>query len=379
MAPPAPTSSAGPRTEIVGRSDIVGVYAGVFAGLTAVDAATPPPVGDLDLPPAPLSPAARYAVHEEIARGGMGVLYRATDTLLGREVVLKLLRDELVGRRAAERRFLREARINGQLQHPAVVPVYDVGRFPDGRPYLTMRYVPGRTLDDLLAARPGPAAGRPYFLWVVTRVCEAVAYAHARGVVHRDLKPANVIVPPAGPIRVLDWGLGKVLTGRRAAPGGRTVPDIDPAGLTARAGPPGPGETAHGAAVGTPAYMPPEQAGGVSSGVDERADVFGLGGLLAVVLTGAPPYAGADSDAVRAMARAGDLAPAHARLAGCGAGPALIDLATRCLAADPAARPRDAGEVGSALAAILTEPDPGGRGGSRAVRGLAAWIHSRFR
>ena len=371
MFPTAPPSSAGPRTEIVGWSAIAGVYAGLSAAPAPL--AGPPPADGVDLPPAPLSPADRYVPGGEIARGGMGVIVRATDTLLGREVVLKLLREELVGRRAAERRFLREARINGRLQHPGVVPVYDVGRFPGGRPFLTMNYVPGRTLDALLAARPDPGADRAALLGAVAGVCEVVAYAHAQGVVHRDLKPANVIVPPAGPVRVLDWGLAKVLAGARAA--ADTCPDIDPAGLTARHGrPPDPGETGHGAAVGTPAYIAPEQARG--GPVDERADVFGLGGLLAAVLTGLPPFTHPDPAAARAAARAGDLAGALTRLAAAGAGPALVDLAARCLAPDPAARPRDAREVGCALAAILAQPAPGPRG---RAPGLAAWIGSHFR
>jgi serine/threonine-protein kinase len=306
------------------------------------------PAGFVALPADNLSPADRYELIGEVARGGMGVLLRARDALVGREVVIKLLRHEYRGVATAERRFLREARVNGQLQHPGIVPVYDVGRFPDGRPFFTMRYVHGRTLDALLADRPHPAADRGRFLRLFEQVCQTVAYAHAKGVVHRDLKPLNVMASGFGQVRVLDWGLAKVL-------GERTPRSADPTMTIPMHGPPH--DTAGGSAVGTPAYIAPEQAAGRHDAVDERSDVFGLGGILCEILTGGPPYAGRSVAEVWARATAGDLADAHARLAGCGADSHLIDLARRCLAADPADRPRAADEVAAAVAA---PPRPGG-------------------
>src|SRR5262249_33856696 len=139
----------------------------------------------------------------------MGVVYRATDTVLGREVAVKVLQQRLAVSTAVARRFVEEARITGQLQHPAVPPVHDLGELPDRRPFLAMKLIQGRTLDELLRD-PGPES--PNFLAVFEHVCQAVAYAHARKVVHRDLKPSNVMVGKYGEVQVMDWGVAKVLT-----------------------------------------------------------------------------------------------------------------------------------------------------------------------
>src|SRR5262249_25821520 len=151
----------------------------------------------------------RYQVFGEVARGGTGVVLKGRDPELGRELALKVLRSELAGRPAAIQRFVEEAQVGGQLQHPGVVPVYDLGRLADGRPYFAMKFVKGSTLAELLAGRPGPAAGRGGLLQVFLKVCEAVAYAHSKGVIHRDLKPANVMVGNYGEVLVMDWGLAK--------------------------------------------------------------------------------------------------------------------------------------------------------------------------
>jgi serine/threonine-protein kinase len=286
----------------------------------------------------------------------MSVLFLARDRILGRRVAIKILRDDLYPHPALERRFLREARVNAQLQHPGIAPLYDVGRMPDGRPFLVVRFVHGRTLDDLLAARTAPADDLPRFLDVVSQVARAVAYAHAKGVVHRDLKPANVVVSPLGGAWLLDWGLAKVL-GDPAEPAGAAEPPAgpadDPAPGSRVVGGGDPGQTGLGTAIGTPAYIAPEQARCRTAGtVDERADVFGLGGTLCTVLTGEPPFTGDPAD-VWAKARRGDLSEAHARLAGCGGPPGAIGLAVRCLAARPEDRPRNAGEVARAIATLL--------------------------
>jgi tetratricopeptide (TPR) repeat protein len=290
----------------------------------------------------------RYALGDEIARGGMGVVLRATDAALGREVAVKVLADRFGPASAAARRFAEEARIAGQLQHPGIPPVHDLGTLPDGRPFLAMKLIKGRTLGALLKDR-GP--GSPNFVAVFEQVCQAVGYAHAHQVIHRDLKPANVMVGGHGEVQVMDWGLAKVLGSGRVLPG-RPDPD-QTAGTEIR--PMRESDEAYtqaGAVLGTPAYMPPEQAGGEIDMIDERADVFGLGAILAVILTGQPPYAGPDAESVRLMAVRGQLAGCLARLDGCGAEPGLVALCKRCLTFDPADRPRNAEDVAKEVAEL---------------------------
>jgi eukaryotic-like serine/threonine-protein kinase len=283
--------------------------------------------------------AGRYRIEGELARGGMGAVYRALDPELGRPLAVKVLLACHAGDAALEARFLEEARVTAQLQHPGVPPVHEVGRLADGRPFLAMRLVKGRTLAELLAARHSPSEDLPRFLALFGQVSQAVAYAHSKGVVHRDLKPGNVMVGAFGEVQLMDWGLAKVL-------GPPSEPSADSSTLfTTRAG--DDLQTQAGSVLGTPAYMAPEQARGNVAAVDERCDVFGLGAILCVILTGAPPYRG---DNVARQARQADLADAHARLDGCGADPALVGLCRRCLAAEPGARPRDGGEVAGAVA-----------------------------
>jgi predicted Ser/Thr protein kinase len=176
--------------------------------------ATEPP-GPIERPGSPEMPAAdpsrRLQVHGEIARGGMGAVFKGRDTDLGREVAVKVLLEAHQGRTELVQRFVEEAQVAGQLQHPGVVPVYEVGQSPDRRPYFTMKLVKGRTLAALLAERKDPSQDRPRLLKVFEQVCQAVAYAHARGVIHRDLKPSNVMVGAFGEVQVMDWGLAKVL------------------------------------------------------------------------------------------------------------------------------------------------------------------------
>src|SRR5688572_8864448 len=140
-------------------------------------------------PAIPAAAADRYVLGAEIARGGMGAIHRATDTALGREVAVKLLLDKYAPGSGTARRFHDEARITGQLQHPNIPAVHDLGTLPDGRPFLAMKLIKGDTLDALLAARVDSATDRSRFVAVFEQVCQAVAYAHAHDVIHRDLKP----------------------------------------------------------------------------------------------------------------------------------------------------------------------------------------------
>src|SRR5262245_40372976 len=163
-----------------------------------------------DAMPPPEQTGDRYQLQGEIARGGMGAVLRGRDVDLGRDLAVKVLLEKYVERPEVARRFIEEAQIGGQLQHPGVVPVYDIGRFGE-RPFFTMKLVKGQTLAALLGERTDPAEARPRLLSVALQVCQTLAYAHAKGVIHRDLKPANVMVGAFGEVQVMDWGLAKVL------------------------------------------------------------------------------------------------------------------------------------------------------------------------
>jgi len=293
-----------------------------------------------------------YELLEEIGSGGMGVVYRAFELAFGREVAIKVLHDRYAPASEAATRFLEEARITGQLQHPAIPPAHHVGTLPDGRPFLAMKLIKGHTLDELLTARADAAADRGRFVAIFEQLCQAIAYAHDHKVIHRDLKPANVMVGDYGEVQVMDWGLAKVLL---AAPS----PDVPVTKVDETLGTEirslrmsDASFTQAGCVLGTPAFMPPEQAAGEVDKIDERADVFGLGAVLAVILTGQAPYSGRDAESVRLMAIRGNLANGLARLEECGAEPGLVDLCRRCLSFDPADRPAGAGEVAEAVAEL---------------------------
>src|SRR5262249_50204240 len=247
-----------------------------------------------------------------------------------------------------------EAQIGGQLQHPGIVPVYELGAFADQRPYFTMKLVKGRTLKALLGERRSPAHDLPRFRSIFASICQTVAYAHARRVIHRDLNPSNVMVGSFGEVQVMDWGLAKVLKEWEAEepPTPPAVAAQEGAISTVRSD-----STLHesvaGSVIGTPAYMAPEQAAGEVAEVDRRADVFGLGAILCEILTGAAVYIGEGSQDVVRNALRGDTADAMTRLDGCGAEADLIALAKDCLAVEPADRPQDAGLVAERMTAYL--------------------------
>lgn len=286
-------------------------------------------------------------VLQEIARGGMGVVFRGRDSDLRRDIAIKVLLERHQGEAELIRRFVEEAQISGQLQHPGITPVYELGEFPDGRPYFSMKLVRGETLAQLLVARAKPEDDRERFLTIFEQICQTLAYAHSRRVIHRDLKPANIMVGTFGEVQVMDWGLAKVLD---EVDPSRTQPSDATVIRTARSDSPnastGSGShTQHGSVLGTLAYMPPEQALGEIDNLDRRADVFGLGAILCEILTGRPPYVANNFEQLRRKAVRADLAEAFERLDGCGADQELISLARRALASEPANRPAHAGEL----------------------------------
>ena len=302
----------------------------------------------------------RYQLSGEIARGGMGAVLRGRDVDLGRDLAVKVLLERHANRPDVAQRFIEEAQIGGQLQHPGVVPVYDIGRFGD-RPFFTMKLVKGQTLAAILGERTDPSADRPRLLAIALQVAQAMAYAHAKGVIHRDLKPANIMVGAFGEVQVMDWGLAKVLAEggvadeERASRSHQTPEDVTTIRTARSTGSHGSfgTHTEAGSILGTPAYMPPEQASGDVALLDRRADVFALGAILCEILTGKPPYLGRSSEEVRRKAANGDLADAMARLDACGADPELIGLTKACLAREAVDRPRDAQGVVDALTAHL--------------------------
>ncbi len=275
--------------------------------------------GDPALP----ASAGRYQLLGEIARGGMGVVVRARDPKLGRDLAVKLLLPEHRDQQDLVLRFLAEARVMARLRHPGVPAVHEVGLLADGRPFIAMKLVEGRTLTELLGGLAAAPDELPRFLAVFEQVCQTVACAHAQGFAHCDLKPANLMVGAFGEVQVMDWGL---------ASGG----EID--------GPDG--------VQGTPAYMAPEQARGEKVG--PAADVFALGAMLCEILTGRPPYLGERTTRVFMDAATAKLDKARRRLEASGADADLIQLAMACLAPRPEDRPADGAAVADALARYTT-------------------------
>jgi tetratricopeptide (TPR) repeat protein len=253
----------------------------------------------------PAEDGLRYRVVRPHAHGGLGLVSVARDAELGREVALKEIQARYAGDATLRGRFVREAEITGGLEHPGVVPVYGLGRYADGRPYYAMRFVRGETLQEAARKLHAGEAGSTLrgLLSRFVAVCNAVAYAHSRGVIHRDLKPANVMLGAYGETLVVDWGLAKVV-GRPALDG--TAGDE----VTLRPASGAGAETVVGAALGTPAFMSPEQAGG--GGVAQlgpATDVYSLGATLYAVLTDRPPVQGRDTPEVLENVRRGNWPP----------------------------------------------------------------------
>ena len=215
----------------------------------------------------------KYRLIQRIGRGGMASVYEAVDAELGRSVALKVS-TAAFGSELCER-LRREARVIARLEHPGIVPVHDVGVLPDGRVFYVMKLVRGVTLGEWVRTDPPLGA----LLRLFQRICEAVAFAHAQGVIHRDLKPDNVMVGEFGEALVMDWGIAKEL---------------------ARSS-----QESHGTIIGTPSYMSPEQARGEVGTIGARSDVYSLGAILYFLLTKRAPHEGARMEEVLGIVRTG--------------------------------------------------------------------------
>ncbi|MFL5328303.1 MAG: protein kinase domain-containing protein [Gemmataceae bacterium] len=313
----------------------------------------------------PSSATGRYQVFGEIARGGMGAILRGRDPDLGRDIAIKVLREDHRDNPRMIERFVEEAQIGGQLQHPGILPVYELNQFSDHRPYFTMKLVKGRTLAVLFRDRRDLTDNRATLVSIFAQVAQTVAYAHSRGVIHRDLKPANVMIGNFGEVQVVDWGLAKVLPAGGIADEERSQKDARSRAAfvnavsqikTLRSTGSG-SETMAGSLLGTPSYMAPEQARGDQDLIDERSDVFGLGAILCELLTGKPPFTGETPAEIQRKAGLGQLDDAMLRLKEADADEELTNLARRCLAAEPWDRPRDAKAVADAASAHLAAAD----------------------
>jgi eukaryotic-like serine/threonine-protein kinase len=293
----------------------------------------------------------RFSVRESIACGGMAIIVRAHDDVFRRDVACKLLLQQHASKARLVERFLLEAQLTANLQHPGIVPVYELGRLDDGRPYFAMKLIKGHTLLSLLRS---PLTNTSQHLQIFEKVCQTLAYSHSKGVVHLDLKPSNVMVGSFGEVHLMDWGLAKICdmsvsmsfdfgsryAGHEFQENGMSISD-----------------SSINSVDGTPSYMSPEQARGEA--VDLRSDVFGLGAMLCEILTGEPTYVGKNPSKILLSAVAANLSDVHAKLERIGSDKPMVRLAKRCIAVDPDRRPQNAGvvaaEVTSYLESLLQE------------------------
>jgi serine/threonine protein kinase len=224
--------------------------------------------------------ATKYRLNSELVRGGMGTVYVGEDTELNRQVALKVLNSPEVTTELRER-MIREAQIIARLEHPGIVPVHDVGVLPDGRVFYAMKYVRGKRLDQYAAGNDSTRDRLRKF----QAACDAVAFAHAHGVIHRDLKPQNIMIGSFGEVLVLDWGVAKILRKHELV----VASEADTLMLPGNNSNHKPGDTSHGTIIGTRYYMSPEQARGEIDRLDERSDVYSLGAVLYFLLTNQSP------------------------------------------------------------------------------------------
>lgn len=267
----------------------------------------------------------RFEIVGEIGVGGMGVVHKVYDKIMFRQVAMKVMHSHLVENPDHRRRFLQEAHITGQLDHPNIVPVYDLGAIDQDRAFIIMKLIDGETLSRLLQpSRDQQLIGPPLeeFLQIFLKICDAIDFAHSRGIIHRDLKPSNIMVGAHGEAYVMDWGIAMILDA--AAKKAAQTPLVSSPATRQM--------DSAGSLMGTAAYMAPEQAYSRIEDIDVRTDVFGLGGILYEILTGQPPHPGDKPEIQLQMARAGEVMPPEQAAPRRRLPPGLCQIAMRALA-----------------------------------------------
>ncbi len=279
----------------------------------------------------------KYVVRRQFAHGGMGTLYYVTDRDFRRNCVMKVILPNMRENDMVVRSFVREARITGQLEHPNIIPVHDLGYHREFGLFFTMKLIEGRSLNDILNNIEGgdPDDCARYDLWelltIFRRVCDAVAFAHSRGIIHRDIKPRNIMVGAYGAVLLMDWGLAKSFRNRPEDHPDDTEGDRDDGEAT---------EAGDFKVIkGSPGYMSPEQAAGQSARLDPRSDIFLLGATLYNILTFFPPYIGENLAAVLNQARRCDYEPLDpSALGGLHVPAEICRIVNKCMARRPADR-----------------------------------------
>ena len=298
---------------------------------------------------------ARYLIGEEIGNGGMGQVYRGWDLHLQRYLAIKIIRKVYAGKAQHLFRFLREARIASKLRHPSILRIHDFDVEPFGSAYIIMDLITGKTIGQAIADADDDESKRQPLLTAFLQICQAIAFAHANGVVHRDLKPANIMIGDYGIATVLDWGLAKFLgTGgfRLDTLREELLMPLTPTNIEEPLEHPNSNfETLFGTVMGSPYYLAPEQARGEE--VDYRADVFSLGAILCHILTGSPPFVGNNVLELYQKSVSGDVSYAFDQLDRCSAPIPIVRLAKQCLNPNVTSRPKDASFLVESLKAYL--------------------------
>ncbi len=355
---PAVVSPADRRTAPPSRRGVTAVSPPAdLVGAEVNGLATPPTAwGDTEPPTGPDGPVdttaldradagERYALGEELGRGGMGQVIEAYDRLLDRPVALKLM--HAPDDSGLQARFIEEARVTGQLQHPGVPPVYEMGRLGDGRPFFAMKRIEGRTLRDVvedMRSQPTHGWGLVRLMTLFARIARTIAYAHQQGFIHRDLKPDNTMLGEFGEVTVMDWGLAKPV-------GAAEVAGPAPSARVRIGG--GRFDTADGEVTGTPQYMPPEQARGDVKALGPRADIYSLGAVLYELLTLEPPFDGQNPRRIRDAVVNDAVVPPSQRAPDRNIPHPLEELCLHCLRKRPEERPASAAWVADRVEAFL--------------------------
>ena len=292
----------------------------------------------------------KYVVAGEVGRGGMGIILNALDTDIRRQVAMKVISGGSGAPKESIERFIEEVQVQGQLEHPHICPVHELGTDVQGRVYFTMKMVKGSSLAEMVKQdREEPASVDPRrltdTLGTFLKICDGLAYAHSKGVIHRDLKPGNIMVGDFGEVYVMDWGLARIM--------GHTDGRKEGLVITDRAEDRDTMKTMSGSVVGTPAYMPPEQARGLVDEMDERSDIYSLGALLYELLTVVPPFTGRNPWDILERVCGEDPVPPSEKAPGREIPPELDAVVLKCMAKDREDRYQSVQELKDEIALFL--------------------------